>query len=356
MPRNNSSPQKSQSPDAINPQNTLRSQTVFAPTNIALAKYWGKRDAKFNLPTNGSISATLDGLGSTTTVTFLPSLRADEFFVNNKPIHSEKGVRVLSLLRTLTSTTDFARVESSNNFPTGAGLASSASGLCALTFAAAEALKADMSLETLSQIARQGSGSACRSFYGGFVRWNRGTDASGIDSFATPVASEDHWPLDVWVAVVSSKEKELGSTQAMTRTAQSSPFFNAWVDHAEHCLPFFERAIARRDFLGLASLAEENCMRMHACAMGASPPILYWHAQTLRIMEITWQLRREGCLVFFTIDAGPNVVLFCPPEFSDRVLKALMTVPELESVMKSRIGPGPRHHPHHETKGDQLHG
>lgn len=313
---------------------------AFSPTNIALAKYWGKRDLNLNLPQNGSLSVTLDGLGSTTQVEFSSQTNEDHFFLNGveqfAPSALKKVKTVLDILRSRKGISLRARVESQNNFPTGAGLASSASGLSALTLAASAALNLNLSKENLSEIARFGSGSACRSFLGGYVEWKKGEKPDGTDSVAKSVADEKHWPLSVMIIVINEKSKLYPSTDAMELTRETSPYFASWVEFAESQIPHIRKSIIERDFKSLAQLSEENCIKMHASAMAASPPFLYWAPQTLEVMKRVWSLRQKGYRLFFTIDAGPNVVIFSDDPQWDKIQ---LEFKDFDTI-KSRIGEG----------------
>jgi diphosphomevalonate decarboxylase len=295
---------------------------AFSPSNIALAKYWGKRDTALNLPTNGSLSITLNSYGSSTTVEFHESFTHDRLILNGTEEPTDKiskVARVLDELRAVAKTDCNARVQSANNFPTAAGLASSASGLSAVTLAAAQALGLDLSPQKLSEIARKGSGSACRSLFSGFVEWERGHATDGSDSVAKQVAPAKHWPLDVFIVVANQNQKNHASTGGMEHTRKTSPYFSAWIENAEADVATIREAVLSRNFAKLAETAESNCIRMHASAMAARPPVFYWQGTTVDVMHRVWALRAQGTPVFFTIDAGPNVVVICEPSASERV-------------------------------------
>ena len=324
--------------------NSSKVARAFSPTNIALAKYWGKRDTGLNLPTNSSLSATLKSYGSFTTVEFDSSFKMDRLILNGKeePIEKiGKIIRVLDDLRGLAGFGARARVQTMNNFPTAAGLASSASGLSALTFAGANALELSLETKKLSEIARKGSGSACRSFFSGFVEWKKGEKADGSDSVAEQVATVAHWPLHAMITIVNRAQKTHASTGGMESTRTTSPFFDAWVESAQAQVGLIRNAIDLRDFNALASLAESNCIRMHASAMAAQPPIFYWQPSTLEIMQKVVGMRKQGIPVFFTIDAGPNVVVFCEPSVSSQVHRELSQLSGVQ-IMRTEVGEGTR--------------
>jgi diphosphomevalonate decarboxylase len=313
-----------------------------AGANFALIKYWGKADARLNVPAVGSISITLDALWSETTVELDSKLRADEFSLNgrSRPEEQSKVSACLDLLRTRAGVTARARITSRNNFPTAAGLASSASGFAALVTAGAAALGLTMSARERSIVARQGSGSAARSIFGGFVEMHAGIAADGLDSFAEPLLEASAWPLEVVIAVTATGEKEVGSRSGMARSATSSPYYAAWVAGQPGDLAIARAAIAARDFATLAEVAEHNCLKMHAAAIAAQPPLVYWNGATVECLHAVRKLRADGVPVFFTIDAGPQVKAVCAPGARPLVEAALRDVPGVVELLTSRLGPG----------------
>lgn len=313
-----------------------------AGANFALIKYWGKADARLNVPAVGSISITLDALWSQTRVELDEKLAADEFSLNGRTRPEEQGKvsACLDLLRARARVTTRARITSRNNFPTGAGLASSASGFAALVTAGAAALGLELSPRERSVVARQGSGSAARSVFGGFVEMHAGTAADGLDSFAEPLLEASAWPLEVVIAVTATGEKEVGSRSGMTRSATSSPYYPAWVAGQPVDLAAARAAIATRDFAALADVAEHNCLKMHAAAIATRPPLVYWNGATVDCLHAVRRLRATGAPVFFTIDAGPQVKAVCASGTGRQVEAALRNVPGVLDVLTSRLGPG----------------
>ncbi len=231
-------------------------------------------------------------------------------------------------------------MSSRNNFPTGAGLASSASGFAALVAAAAAALDLKLTARELSILARQGSGSAARSIFGGFVEMHAGRAADGSDSFAEPLLDPGAWPLEVVIAVTSTREKAVGSRSGMTRSAASSPYYRAWVATQPPDLDAAREAIRKRDFAALAEVAEHNCLKMHAAAMAARPPLLYWNGATVECLNEIRRLRSQGVEAFFTIDAGPQVKAVCAPGARAEVETALGALPGVVAVLTSGLGRG----------------
>jgi len=311
-----------------------------AQPNIALIKYWGKRDVALNLPVVGSLSITLDRLWTRTEVRFETGLDADRITLNGRedPKQLRRATACLDLLRSRAGLSTRARITSTNNFPTGAGLASSASGFAALVLAGDAALGLELSTAELSVLARRCSGSAARSIFGGYVEWARGERPDGEDSVARPILETDAWPLSVAVAITSMAEKAIGSTEGMNRTAETSPFQQAWIDTQEADLAEARAAIVARDFERLAVISEYSCLKMHALALAAKPGLLYWNAATVACMHRVRQLRAQGVPVFFTIDAGPQLKAVCEPAAAAAVAAALREVPGVLNVVETGLG------------------
>lgn len=313
-----------------------------AGANFALIKYWGKRDRALNLPDVGSISLTLEALHTETTVRFDPALAADELVLDDEsaPDRAPRISAFLDVIRKRAGVRGFARVETTNNFPTAAGLASSASGFAALTVAAAAALGQDWDARKLSELARIGSGSAARSIFGGFVEMKRGRYGTGSDSVAKPLADARHWPLQVAVAITTRAEKDVGSTEGMQRTADTSPFYRGWVENQESDLAEAREAIAAKDFERLAEVSEGSALAMHGLAMSARPGLLYFNASTIECLHRIRALRADGVPVFFTVDAGPQVKAICESVALPTVRDALRDVAGVLDVVESGLGPG----------------
>ena len=292
------------------PTTPVQSFSAFAPVNIALCKYWGKRDPVLNVPVNDSLSIALAGLGSTTRLTRIDG-EQDEVLLDGQPVNPElpfyqKVVAHIDLLRPVCP--GAVRVETANDVPTGAGLASSASGFAALTKALAGLYGLPLSNEQLSILARLGSGSACRSVYNGFVRWHKGTRGDTTDSFARPLPQ--NWPdLRIGVVTLTEEAKKTGSREGMQRTLESAMLYEVWPKQAERDIERLEQAITSKDFDLLGATAEQNAMAMHATMLASWPPLLYWLPESVSALNAVWQLRLDGVPVYATMDAGPNVKL-----------------------------------------------
>ncbi|MHB8874228.1 MAG: diphosphomevalonate decarboxylase [Myxococcaceae bacterium] len=312
--------------------------TAVAHPNIALVKYWGKRDDELILPHQSSLSVTLEPIKVTTTVEF--GAPADAVEINGKTARGEelrRVVRVLDVLRRQGGQGP-ARVVSLGDFPAAAGLASSAAGFAALAVAARAAAGLAPDARQASLLARLGSGSACRSVQGGTCVWRRGERADGADSFAEQLFSREHWPeLRLVVAVISRDEKEIGSRDGMRRTVQTSPYYPAWVTDAEREVPEAAELVRRKDLEGLGALAERNAWRMHATALGANPPLCYLKPATLALIDALPAERKRGLPVWFTLDAGPNPVLLTDASHEDAAV-ALARAQGATDVVRCRPG------------------
>jgi diphosphomevalonate decarboxylase len=296
--------------------------TATAHSNIALVKYWGKRDETLNLPAAGSLSMGLGALTTTTTVRRTPEQAHDVVVLDGAPATERAADRVsrfLDLVRAMSDRQDAVEVVTENDFPTAAGLASSASGFAALALAATTEFDLDLSGAALSALARRGSGSAARSIPGGWAVMNAGQRDDGTDAYATELAPPDHWELRCVVLVTATGEKAIGSTEGMNHTMRTSPFYRDWIDSVAGDLEEASQAVLGRDFERLCVVAERSCLRMHASALASDPGVLYWNAATTELIHRIRSARRRGTEVFFTIDAGPHVKAFCPPAFVDEV-------------------------------------
>jgi diphosphomevalonate decarboxylase len=317
--------------------------TARAHTNIALIKYWGKRDESLFLPMNSSLSITLDKFFTTTTVEFCSCLTEDVFVLNNQLASEQeltKITRFLDRVREISGKGYRAIVNSTNNVPTAAGFASSASGFAALTAAATKALGLNLDGTTLSKIARQGSGSACRSIHGGFVEWRKGEKIDGSDSFAKPVMSDKSWNISILSVLLTSKPKGISSREGMKRTVETSPFYSGWLASVEQDFLSAKEAIRARDFEKLGTIMEANAMKMHATTLGANPPFSYWNSGTFDVMQEVHNLRTLGIQSYFTIDAGPNVKILCHPKEEQIVQEALLKIPTVKAIHICHPGPG----------------
>lgn len=315
----------------------MDSITAIAHPNIALIKYWGNRDNPLRLPANGSMSMNLDGLFTRTTVTFgnakTDSLSINGFESRGKGL--ERVANILDLVREMAGIHDRARVTSENNFPTGAGIASSAAAFAALALAASKAAGLSLSEPELSRLARRGSGSASRSIPGGFVEWQMGS--GDMDSFAFSIAAPDHWDLCDCVAIVSAGHKKTGSTEGHA-IAGTSPLQSARLADTTRRLDLCRRAVLERDFNAMAEIMELDSDMMHAVMMTSSPALHYWQPASMTVMQSVRAWRAEGLPVAYTVDAGPNVHVLCPSGVQKEAEARLRNLPGVENVLVASVG------------------
>jgi len=334
--------------------------TVCATPNMALVKYWGKRrlgedcnDPALNLPRNSSLSITLDAgseLLTRTSIVFSRKLKESAFYLDGKKQdlkNPELQERFLAFerLRELSGVDAKVLVVSKNSFPTASGLASSASGLAAFVLAAAKALGLKLSNEELSGIARIGSGSACRSLFGGFVKWSRGSRPDGSDSIATQVFDEKHWPgfVDV-IAIASQEKKKISSRAGMRQTVETSELYKLFTLSAETDVGRISDAIRKRDFDATGRIIMSSSMMMHATMLDTKPPIMYLNDVSRRIIYAMEELNAtEGRIVAaYTFDAGPNANIITLEKDRTKVQACLGEVDGIEKVFAAKVGSGPK--------------
>jgi diphosphomevalonate decarboxylase len=314
------------------------SATALAHPNIALIKYWGNRDNDLRLPANGNISMNLEGLFTRTTVTFSATLEADSLSIGNRPVTGpglERVSALLDLVRKLGGINERAEVVSENNFPSGTGIASSASAFAALALAASRAAGVILTKRELSRLARRGSGSASRSIPGGFVEWYMGKDDS--DSYAESIAPPEHWHLVDCVAIVSAAHKKTGSA-AGHPLAPTSPLQAARVADAYRRLDICRRAIQDHDFEALAAIAELDSDMMHAVMMTSTPALFYWKPASITVMDAVRKWRASGIPAFYTVDAGPNIHVICERDQAEDVERRVRNLSGVQDVMVAGVG------------------
>lgn len=316
----------------------MTTATAQAHPNIAFIKYWGNRDNNLRLPMNGTISMNLNGLFTRTTVSFQPSLPFDELIINGHEVTGtglKRVSEILDLIRSMANIKDHAEVMTENNFPSGAGIASSASAFAALALAGSKAAGLNLSEPELSRLARRGSGSASRSIPSGFVEWQAGTFDE--DSFAFSIAEPSHWNLVDLIAIVSASHKKTGSTEGHA-IAPTSPLQAARVTDAPRRLEICRNAILKRDFNSFASIVEHDSDMMHAVMMTSTPALHYWKPASLAVMNAVREWRADGLPICYTVDAGANVhVITLEPE-AHTVEKRLREINGVENILVARAG------------------
>ena len=311
----------------------MTTATAQSHPNIAFIKYWGDLDPNLHLPANGSISMNLDGLYTRTQVTFEPNCSADELTINGQAQTGQALERVSAMLervRLMAGMELRAQVTSENNFPMGAGIASSASAFAALALAASHAAGLRLDEARLSRLARTGSGSACRSIPGGYVEWQMGS--SDETSYAVSILPADHWELADCIAIVNLQHKSTGSKQGHL-LASTSPLQAARVADAPRRLDLCRRALLSKDIELLAGVVEHDSDLMHSVMMTSTPPLHYWQPATLAIMQAVRDWRAHDWPVLYTVDAGPNVHVICLSSFIDTISAELRHIPGVTQVL-----------------------
>lgn len=315
--------------------------TAKAHTNIALVKYWGKKDQDLIIPQTDSLSLTLNEFYTTTTVNFDNHLTSDLVAIDQHILskkEAQKVAHVLDIVRQLSGIKSFARVDSINHVPTAAGLASSASAFAALAGAASVAAGLNLSSRDLSRLARRGSGSATRSIYGGLVEWQKGTDDDS--SFAQPVLENVDFPIEMLAVLVDTKKKKVSSRSGMQSSVETSPYYDAWRQVVANDMVAIKKAIKAKDIDQIGHIAEENALRMHALTFSADPGFTYFNGETLTIIKTVEDLRNQGVNCYYTMDAGPNVKVIYDRGNRNKIVEELSNIVGPERLVVSQPGPG----------------
>lgn len=295
-------------------------KTAIAPSNIAFIKYWGRKNEELRLPENGSVSMNLSNLSTTTTVEFDSQIKADSILIDgkNNPEESSRVIKHLDRIRKIAKSSVKARVVSKNNFPSGTGLSSSASGFAALTVAAAASAGLTLNNKELSILARLGSGSACRSIPNGFVEWLDGNTSS--TSYAISLYPNDYWDIND-VVVIASNEKKIVSTTEGQKLSKTSPFFETRLKHMPKKITVIKKAMKEKNFTAFGELLESEALELHSIMLSSTPSLIYLLPNTLRIMHAVKLWRRSGISVYFTLNTGQDVHLICQKRDARKVAK-----------------------------------
>ncbi len=318
----------------------MKKSTFRAFTDVALIKYWGKKDDALRLPENGSVSIVLAGLETVTTIEFQPELPADLVVIQgeSRPVEVERVSSHLDRLRRMAGSSVFARVESTNRFPRGTGLSSSGSGFAALTVAAADALGLNLSPRELSITARYASGTACRCICGGFVEWHDGSTSE--ESYAETIFPADYWDVRDVVVVVDEGMKRVSSTQGH-KSARSSAFFAARQSRIRAKTETVKQLITTRDFTPFGELVEAEALEFHSILLTSTPPLVAWYPGTVQVIHEVQQMRREGTEAYFTINTGFNVHVLTLPQHVGTVQARLGALPLVINTLTAQVGGAP---------------
>jgi len=317
----------------------MKKTTARSHTNIAFIKYWGRKDEALRLPTNGSISMNLSDLFTTTTVEFVPNLSSDDILING--MKDEKmSIRVVQHLDRIRSCADSdlkAKVVSENNFPIGTGLSSSASGFAALTYAATHAIGLELTEKEISILARQGSGSACRSIPDGFVEWTDGETSE--ESYARTIFPSEYWDITDFVVVVSKNEKDVSSSEGQKRV-DTSIFFQTRQKNIKEKITTCKKLIQEKNFPLFGQLAEMEALEMHAVMLTSWPPLLYWLPESIVVMKSVQKWRSEGLDVYFTINTGQDIHILCQKKDANEVLRKIQELGAASQIIQNTPSKG----------------
>ena len=316
--------------------------TAIAPSNIAFIKYWGRKDEELRLPENGSISMNLSHLLTTTTVEFNPSYTHDEMSINGQIEPQEKAEKIvkhLDRVRALANTEHKAKVVSENNFPRGTGLSSSASGFAALTVAATKAAGLNLSEKELSILARQGSGSACRSIPDGFVEWLDG-DTSEL-SYAQTIFPPDHWDIIDFAVILTEEMKDISTSEGQ-KSARTSQFYELRQKNIRERIEQIKKTIREKDFTTFGEITESDALELHAIMLTSHPSLIYWYPATITIMKCVKKWRKEGLEAYFTMNTGQNIHVLCQKKDAEKLEAQLQAIPEVKQTMRNSSAKGAR--------------
>lgn len=316
--------------------------TVKSPANIAFIKFWGKKDSKLNLPFNNSISMNLSDCYTITSVEFEQNLKKDKIFVGKQNLKGDKRdrvVRILDLVRKMAHKNVYARVNSKNNFPSEAGIASSASAFSALALAASRSIGLNLPERELSVLARLGSGSASRSINDGFSEWRVGKSSDTSYSFS--IANPNFWDLRDLVVITTKAAKKASSTEGHF-LATTSPFFKTRQNILKKRTFQLRSALLKKQFKKFGELLEEEAIELHIIAMTSKPAIYYWNQGTVEVMATVRGLRDKGILCYYTVDAGPNVHIICLGNNENKIKQVLSRLSGVIKIISNKACKGAR--------------
>ena len=322
----------------------MKQVNVSANANIALIKYWGKRDENLMLPTKSSLSLTLTALKTTTTI----ALNKEQHDCIEFDGHSDEQLQspvqsFLDTTRALFGINSHFSISSKNHFPTASGLASSASGFAALAVGINSLCNLQLSMQEVSILARRGSGSAARSIYGGAVIWHRGDANDGSDSFAEPVLPASWWPdLRVLIAITTTAAKKVSSRAGMQQSVATSPRYQDWLIRSNNRLPAMITALRSRNIITVGSLSQADWCDMRDVMLSTTPSLNYWNEGSLNaIMGVKMLREQHGIACYVTTDAGPHVKVICLAVDAPVIMQKLQTLLGVSSVLESTIAGDP---------------
>lgn len=317
---------------------------VTTHANIALIKYWGKRNTHLMLPTKSSISLCLNALATITTMSFA-SNKQDAITINNNsyPIQNASLINFLDTVRRIFKLDNYFIINSNNTFPTASGLASSASGLAAIALGINELCNLKLSQKELSILARLGSGSAARSVPGGFALWHEGSLDDGSDSYAQQLASASSWQsLRVIIVITSTAVKKISSRSGMQLSVETSPYYNTWLEQSQGRIDRMIEAIANQNFHTLGTLAEADWLDMKKVMLTTIPKLDYWNATSHNVIAQVEKLRTNGYSCYITTDAGPHIKILCLDDQVSKIVNQVRNIPGVLDVLVNSVADAPK--------------
>ncbi|MCL5115299.1 MAG: diphosphomevalonate decarboxylase [Candidatus Marsarchaeota archaeon] len=320
---------------------TAMKATAIANANTAIVKYWGKKDESISIPMNSSISLTIDSHNAKVTIEFSEEYKKDTAILNGGPVPEETMKRLvghIDSIRSIAGVDLKAHGEARTNFPVGVGLASSSAGFAALTLAACTALGLKLSKRELSIISRKGSGSSCRSIYGGFVEWKAGT--TDENSYAVQLADQNWWDIRDITVLVSTDQRRVDTRGGMKIATATSPYYAAWLKQTKRDVKTVVNAIKDRDFALFGQTAERNALMMHGTALTSTPELIYWVPETLKVMHEVMLMRDEGIACYFSCDTGANVHILSLPEDEGLIVERLKSLNVAKDISTGKPGGG----------------
>lgn len=319
----------------------MKKSTYKASTDIALIKYWGKKDEQLRIPENDSLSIILDGLYTITTIEFRPELKSDRVTIDGEQQLKEvnRVSKHLDRFRKLAGIKTFAKVASENNFPRSTGLSSTGSAFAALSYAATSSLGLDLTQKELSILSRQASGTACRCVCGGFVQWHQGENSE--NSYSETVFPANSWDLRDLVVVVDDKAKKISST-AGHKTAQTSPFYLTRQQHLSNKINHLKSAIKNKDFTSFGKIVESEALEFHSIILTSEPPLLMWLPGSLAVMRTVQSLRESGIETYFSLNTGFNLHVITLPQYEEKVMTELKNIGLVKRVIQAKVGGKPQ--------------
>ena len=321
----------------------MTSVSITTNANIALIKYWGKRNEELILPTKDSISIGVAALTTTTSIQ-LNKTTQDKIIINNNS--NNDIIKPITLfLDTIRKKFNFNKhftINSYNNFPTASGLASSASGFAALAFGINHICNLNLNFEKISILARQGSGSASRSIFGGFSIWHSGSALDGSDSYAEQIAKSSSWQsLQMMIVITTDTIKTVSSRQGMQASIQTSDYYAQWIKESSMRIAPMKQAIITQNFTQLGQLTEHDWEGFFNVINSTKPALNYWNSTSILVINEIKKLRKNGYECYFTTDAGPHIIIFYLSENESIIKKKLKKIPGIKNILQSNIANEP---------------